>query len=250
MVVHDEADAFEMVYANPNPQLTEQLYSALEKAGGVERPAVELNSGIEASGTEAEVSPEIDLRQLRHHTKNTLQRMLALISEVPGLHDTPENQRLARELQRRIHLSATISNTLFGFTDAPGSMAERLRNLAGAMVDMMGSADQMIRVGVLVRGTCPDVLRQTVIRTAHELIGNAVKHGMKGRPSGRIAVRLVSQDVSTTLAIVDNGWGFSGRPREGEGLTLARSLAAKHGGALRLEGVDGGAATLELPHWR
>jgi two-component sensor histidine kinase len=239
-----------MAYATPPPRLTNQLYAALEKTGTLEGPAVRMDGDIETSAIEAEVPPEIDLRQLRHHTKNTLQRMLALISEVPGLHDTPEGQHLARELQRRIHLSATISNTLFGFTDVPGAMAERLRQLAGAVVDMMGSADQMIRVGVLVRGTCPGYLRQTVIRTAHELIGNAVKHGMQGRPSGRIAVRLVSQDASTTLAVVDNGWGFSGRPREGEGLALARSFAAKHGGVLRLEGADGGAATLELPHWR
>jgi two-component sensor histidine kinase len=245
-----QTDAFDMVYATPTPQLTTQLYATLENAGGAESPAAGLDSDIKTSATDAAVSAEIDLRQLRHHTKNTLQRMLALISEVPGLHDSPQGQHLARELQRRIHLSATISNMLFGLTDMPGSMAERLRQLAGAVVDMMGSADQMIRVGVLVRGTCPGHLRQTVIRTAHELIGNAVKHGMKGRPSGRIAVRLVSQDASTTLAIVDNGWGFSGRPREGEGLALVRSFAAKHGGALRLEGADGGAATLELSHWR
>jgi two-component sensor histidine kinase len=250
MVVEDETDAFDMAYATPTPQLTEQLYATLDNAGAVDKPGAELDSDLKTSGIQADAAAETDMRQLRHHTKNTLQRILALISEVPGLHDTPEGQLLARELQRRIHLSATISNTLFGLTDVPGSMAERLRHLAGAVVDMMGSANQMIRVGVLVRGTCPGHLRQTVIRTAHELIGNAVKHGMKGRPSGRIAVRLVSQDPCTTLAIVDNGWGFSGRPREGEGLALVRGFAAKHGGMLRLEGTDGGAATLELPHWR
>lgn len=191
---------------------------------------------------------EIDLRQLRHHTKNTLQRILGLIAEAPGLCDTPAGQKIARELEYRIGLSAAISNALFGLTEAPGSMVERLRQLAGAVVDMMQDADQVIRVGVSVRGSCPAVLREAVVRSAHELIGNAVKHGMKGRPSGRIAVRLISDENRTVLTVVDNGWGFTGTPRSGQGLALTRDFAGRHGGSLTLEGMDGTVATLEFPH--
>jgi two-component sensor histidine kinase len=191
---------------------------------------------------------DIDLRQLRHHTKNTLQRILGLIAEAPGLCDTPQGEKLARELEYRICLSATISNALFGLTDAPGSMAERLRQLGGAVVDMMRDADQVVRVGVSVRGCCPARLREAVLRSAHELIGNAVKHGMKGRSSGRVAIRLVTDDDCTTLSVLDNGWGFTGTPRSGEGLALARGFAARHGGSLTMDGDDGTVATLELPH--
>jgi two-component sensor histidine kinase len=191
---------------------------------------------------------EVDLRQLRHHTKNTLQRIIGLIAEAPGLRDTPEGEKIAQELEYRISLSANISNALFGLTDAPGPMADRLRKLAGAVVDMMRNADQVIRVGVLVRGCCPLGLREAVMRSAHELLGNAMKHGMKDRPSGRIAIRLISDNAVTTLTVLDNGWGFTGTPRSGEGLTLARGFAARHGGSLELDGVDGTLATLELPH--
>ena len=145
---------------------------------------------------------EIDLRQLRHHTKNTLQRILGLIAEAPGLCDTPAGEKIAQELEYRIGLSANISNALFGLTSAPGSMADRLRQLAGSVVDMMRGADQVIRVGVSVRGTCPPAVREAVLRSAHELLGNAVKHGMKGRPTGRIAVRLVSDRDTTVLSVV------------------------------------------------
>jgi two-component sensor histidine kinase len=191
---------------------------------------------------------EIDLRQLRHHTKNTLQRILNLIAEAPGLYDTPQGEKIAQELEYRICLSATISNALFGLTDAPGSMADRLRQLSGSMVDLMRDPDQAIRVGVFVRGCCPPRLREAVLRSAHELIGNAVKHGMAGRPSGRIAVRLVTDEDSTTLTVLDNGWGFTGKPRSGEGLALTRDFAARHGGSLTMDGMDGTVATLELPH--
>jgi two-component sensor histidine kinase len=191
---------------------------------------------------------DVDLRQLRHHTKNTLQRILGLIAEAPGLSDTPAGEKIARELEHRINLSATISNALFGLTNAPGSMAERMRQLAGAVVDMMRDADQVIRVGVSVRGCCPVDLREAVTRSAHELLGNAMKHGMKGRPSGRITVRVISEESRTTLSVVDNGWGFRGVPRSGEGLALARAFAARHDGCLTVDGQDGTVATLVLQH--
>jgi two-component sensor histidine kinase len=191
---------------------------------------------------------EIDLRQLRHHTKNTLQRLMGVIAETSDLCRTPEGERLVRELEHRISLSATISNALFGLTGAPGSMLERLRQLGGAMVDLMRESDQVIRIGVSVRGCCPAPLRESVLRAANELIGNAVKHGMRGRSTGRIVVRLVSDDARTVLSITDNGWGFSGEPRQGEGLAVAESFADRHGGTLVLDGTDGTQAILTLPH--
>jgi two-component sensor histidine kinase len=71
---------------------------------------------------------------------------------------------------------------------------------------------------------------------------------MKDRTNGRITVRLVSDANSTVLTIMDNGWGFETGPRPGEGLKLAHSFAARHGGCLKLEGSDGALATIELPH--
>jgi two-component sensor histidine kinase len=191
---------------------------------------------------------DLDLRQLRHHTKNALQRIIALFAEAPGFGDTPQGEKIVQELEHRIGLSAAISDALFGLTDAPGPMAARLRQLAGAVVDMMRDTDQVIRIGISIRGRCPANLRDAVLRSAHELISNAVKHGMKGRPAGRIAVRLVSDERCTTLTVLDNGWGFVGKLRTGEGLALARSFAALHDGSLSMDGDDGTVATLTLPH--
>ena len=212
----------------------------------VRAESLELLERADAPGGDA--TADIDLRQLRHHTKNTLQRIMGLIAEAPGLRDTPAGERIARELEYRIGLSAAISDALFGLTGTPGAMVDRLRQLAGAMVEMMRETGQVIRVGVSVRGCCPVELREAVLRAAHELIGNAVKHGMKGRPSGRITIRLVTAEDGTTLTVVDNGWGFSGPPRLGEGLSLALDFAARHGGTLEMDGGDGTVAALELPH--
>jgi two-component sensor histidine kinase len=234
-----------MSYVSASALTTRRPLVSRDERSSIGQP-VEL---LDRLGTDEDgAGGDIDLRQLRHHTKNTLQRILGLIAEAPGLCDTPAGERIAQELEYRITLSADISNALFGLTGAPGSMAGRLRRLAGAVVDMMRDPDQMIRVGVSVRGSCPTDLREAVLRSAHELLGNAVKHGMKGRPHGRIAVRLISEHDRTTLTILDNGWGFSGTPRDGEGLSLARGFAARHGGSLSLECVDGTVASLELPH--
>jgi hypothetical protein len=66
---------------------------------------------------EGDAGDDIDLRQLRHHTKNTLQRILGLIAQAPGLCDTPAGEKIAQELEYRIALSANISNALFGLTN-------------------------------------------------------------------------------------------------------------------------------------
>lgn len=204
--------------------------------------------GADIGRAEDGAGNDVDMRQLRHHTKNTLQRIIGLLSEIPGLLDTPAGEKVARELEYRICLSAEISNALFGLTGAPGSMADRLRQLAGAMVEMMREPEQIIRTGVSVRGCCPPGLREAVIRSANELIGNAVKHGMKGRPNGRIAVRLLTVGAVTTLTVTDNGWGFEGAPQFGEGLSLARLFAERAGGSLEMDGADGTNAVLTLRH--
>lgn len=230
----------------PRPLISKADLSTPRVAGPAQPPA-DLASAGTAPAAPADDAAEIDLRQLRHHTKNTLQRLIGMLAEVPGLMDTPTGEMLARELEYRICLSAQISNALFGLTQAPGPMAERLRMLAGALVELMRGADQVIRVGVSVKGCCPPALREAVLRSAHELIGNAVKHGMKDRPSGRITVRLVTGAETVTLSVNDNGWGFDGAPTTGEGLSLARSLVEQAGGTLELDGADGTLARVTLP---
>jgi len=196
-----------------------------------------------------ETEEALDLRQLRHHTKNALQRILGLIAQAPGLHDTPQGERIALELEQRIQLSATISNALFGLTRSPGPMTERLRSLGNSVADLLRDPAQVIRVEVSVRGQCPAGLRETVLRVAHELVGNAVKHGMRGRDEGRIVLRLESgQPGRTRLTVTDDGRGFSGCHRGGEGLSLARSLAEQCRGSLRITCGEGTVAVLELPH--
>ncbi|MDR3537242.1 MAG: sensor histidine kinase [Acetobacteraceae bacterium] len=205
------------------------------------------SSGLPLCATPEASDDELDFRQLRHHTKNALQRIIGLIAESPELQQTPQGARLARELEQRICLSAAISNALFGMTRAPGSMAERLRTLGRSIVALMGNPGQAIRLDVQVSGTCPAEHRSAVLRVAHELVGNAVRHGMHARASGCIIVQLVCSPSGTILTVRDDGWGFEPTVARGEGLGVASGLALQLGGTLELRRDNGTLARLELP---
>jgi two-component sensor histidine kinase len=176
-----------------------------------------------------------DIRQLRHQTKNALQRIVGLIEEYPGLQDSETGQALAADLQRRILLAAAVSDALFGFTSAPWPFAQRLSSLCEAVVALLRGAHQTIGLDVVVNVRCPPTLHDTVLRVAHEFVGNAVKHGTHARSRGRIEVRLVAKDSGVRLIVTDDGWGCPEKPLQGEGLSLARQLAATERGTVDLE---------------
>ncbi|MCK8783792.1 hypothetical protein M0638_05270 [Roseomonas sp. NAR14] len=220
---------------------------------------VRAGAAVTAAGTDRAEDPsdrrepldETAFRQLRHQTKNALQRVLGLVLHNPALHATLDGQRLARELERRICLSAAVSDALFGLTRRPATMAERLRQLGESVIALLGDMEQMLHLDVATQGHCPPPLRGTVVRIAHELLGNTVKHGMHMRLLGHIEVRLASEASRTVLTVRDDGWGFVGTVQDGEGLSLARQLAAAHGGNVRLRRAEPFTeAEVILPHPR
>lgn len=189
------------------------------------------------------------LRLLRHHTKNTLQRILAEVVLIDGSRLSLESGRMLRDLERRIMLSASISDALFGMTGAPRAMEERLRTLCKGTIELLGDPDQIIRLDLAVAGDCPAHLCETVLRAANEMLGNAIKHGLHERMLGKIKVRLVSGTRETWLTVEDDGWGFCAAREEGEGLGLTQALAEQHGGSSSIRRIgDGTRAEMILPN--
>jgi len=191
---------------------------------------------------------ECDFRQLRHHTKNVLQQILLQISQAQDLRATTCSRLLLADLQRRILLSAQISDALFGLTRSPASMSDRLRRLSESTIRLFADGTQVIRAEVTVVGACPVPLQSLALRVAHEFVGNAVKHGMQARLVGTISVRLATGiDGRTALVVTDDGWGFDDSPIAGEGLKIAAELAASVAGTVSLRRTQVTMATLELP---
>ena len=185
-----------------------------------------------------DTSEQLSMRQLRHHTKNALQGLLNQVSACSGLQQNAAGRALARDLERRIHLSASISDALFGLTRAPRSLDSRLELLGRAVVSMVSDPDQDIALEVAVLGRMPRSVEDVLVRVAHEMIGNAIKHGMTLRMIGRIDVAIDARDGGVVMTVSDDGWGLcdDGRVPEarGDGLRIAELLADQVGGAVSL----------------
>jgi len=206
-------------------------------------------NGLQTLTAQDEAGERIELRQLRHLTRNALQRLIFQVASCPGLTDSPAGQALAADLETRIRLTADISDALFGLTRAPESLQERLASLSGSIVRLLAHAGQAIETEVVVRGTCPRGLHDGVVRIVHELVGNAVKHGMWQRASGHILVQVRADTHATLVIVSDDGWGMVDRAPPGDGLSIVSVLAADFGGTARLQRADGWTiASAELPH--
>ncbi|HVY17844.1 MAG TPA: ATP-binding protein [Rhodopila sp.] len=213
-------------------------YSAADR----DHPADRLRFAADAADT----SP-LAFRLLRHQTKNALQRIIAQCEQME-LHRTAAGAALAEAVQRRIILSARISDALFGLTAQPGPIDHRLQALMQATIELLSDDVQVIRTEIELVGDCPERLAPVVLQVAHEMIGNAVLHGMRLRLVGTISISLhTSVAGSVRLQVCDDGWG----PPEdavGEGSAVIAGLARAHGGCVTLLRTGGWTlATMSIP---
>lgn len=197
------------------------------------------------------VDEVLTMRLLRHHTKNALQRIIAQVSGT-DLRATPAGAALADEIERRIRLSARVSDTLFGLTETPGPLADRLRTLTQSVVALIADPVQTIRTDVHLLGGCPPALESFVLQITHEFVTNAVKHGMHMRLTGEIDVTVEGKRpgmpyTGLTLVVRDDGWGAE-QAGFGDGLSVLQLMADRHGGTVSLARDAGWTvARLRLP---
>jgi two-component sensor histidine kinase len=179
-----------------------------------------------------------EFRQLRHQTKNALQRIMIQVLEAPGLRESRDGRRLANDVARRIELAAQISDALFGFTASLEPLPVRLRSLAESVITLYADATQIIRLEMAVADVCPPGRptgrEDAILRIAHELVGNAVKHGMHMRLLGRITIRLAREAGMAVLSVANDGWRMEDPACFGEGLALVEELARAEGGTVRI----------------
>ena len=180
---------------------------------------------------------------------DALQCILNVVSQTPELRGGPGEKVPGKRLQRRIQLAASLSDALFGLARAPGCIQQRLASVCEDVITLLGEPDAATELHVSAEiGFYPATLEETVLRVAHELVGNAVRHGMRARRAGSIEVALRTGYGRTILTVSDDGWGYGGTPMPGDGLSLAALLAAQNGGSVRLQRQsDRTVARLELP---
>ena len=176
---------------------------------------------------------DLAIREMRHHIGNTVQHIIAQL-ETTELRKTAAGAALVEDLESRLILSVRILDVLFGLSVASSSIQRDLEWLAGVTVSLLSDEEQQIRTEVKVVGDCPESLIPLVLHVAHEMVTNAVKHGMRMRLIGNIVVLIRAfADGRLALTVSDDGWG-PGSAEIGEGHSIMAGLARQYGGSVSL----------------
>ena len=166
---------------------------------------------------------EVVMREVDHRVKNSLNLVSSMLKMQSRQVKEPARQKL-REAADRVALIARVHEALYG----AASLSE---------VDMCEFLEGLSK-GLMVSSAAPDVQLETDFcdRTLSgqeavalglilaELVGNALRHGLRGRRDG--ALRIVceeAEDGRTKLTVGDSGAGFE----EGFDLRLAEGLGSK-----------------------
>ena len=194
------------------------------------------------------VAEPVQFRQLRHLTKNALQRILSIISSASEPESVQARHFLGNGLERRILIAAKLSDALFGLTSEPGSLHDRLARLSQGLIELFADDASMIEIAVAIQCGPSVDLDDLVVQVAHELIGNAVKHGMHQRLLGKIEIEVRDEPGRRVLTVADDGWGCLPSHAKAEGLSIVDSLLRQVGGTcdLRRNGKRT-VATVEIP---
>lgn len=204
-----------------------------------------------AAGDDAE-----QIHQLRHQTKNLLQAItLTLVDASLEMPSSAED--LVQDLVRRIQVTAAMADILFGATGPRTSFEATLKALCENVVRAFGPSGCRLTVDVRGRASCPQHLHRDLLRAAHEMVGNAVKHGQRGRGdrsamSGKdtgIRVRLRRQSQGVSLTVQDQGPGFPPgvATRPGGGTRTLDHLARTMSGRLSRRNWRGAVIRLVVP---
>lgn len=206
---------------------------------------------------DAPISPDIpeeaiNFRQLRHHTKNSLQRIIANIFDSSALCRSREGRQAADELVRRIELSAEISDALFGFTQTTKLLAERLQSLTDSLVALYTDGLQCIDTEILVSARMQSASRDAlIVQIAHELVINALVHGMHMRLLGKLSIHVTDQTGGgILLSVINDGWRMGEQVSTGEGLSLVMALTQSEGGAVDISSAPRTEFRIRLPSER
>lgn len=194
---------------------------------------------------------ELLLRELHHRVKNNLQIILSLINlQSNGIKDQKDLE-IFRESQSRVKSMAIIHEKLYESTDfANVNFEEYIQSLVRYLISYY-SAD-LIKVEI-------DVEKDIVLNMdtsvpcgliINELVTNSIKHGFEGKNSGKIYIKLQSDDGCLTLIVGDDGIGL---PRGVDienpqklGLQLVKSLTDQLDGKIEFDGSNGTEFTVQF----
>ena len=210
----------------------------------VERRVAERTAQLEA----ALAAKEVLLHEVDHRVKNNLQMVTALIvMQSRSLPQGPLRQSLQTMLER-IEALSTVHRKLYQSDDLTRfDVADFVREIASDVLGASGRRDievafDLVPLHVRAERAAPLAL------LVNELLTNAIKHGLGEGRRGRLTLSITREPGHATLAVVDDGVGMDGPPRDGFGSRLILLLAEQLQGTARwLPGDPGTRVEIRLP---
>lgn len=174
---------------------------------------------------QAETQQRVLLNELNHRVKNNMQMLQSLLANAARNTQHAEARQVLGEASDRLAAMAAAQRVLYGTADATrfdgqeflDAICKTARHAFPNNVQIACRSDV---------GQLPNDSAMPLALILNELLTNAVKHGMKGRP-GTIEVGLERSGDGFVLFVADEGPGFDldAVVRRSSGLQLVQGLA-------------------------
>jgi two-component sensor histidine kinase len=209
-----------------------------------------LNRTVDRLGQERDRTRTL-FRELQHRVANNMTFVASLLRlQERTIEDDPENARFKlAEAQKRIQTMARIHRRLYDPQAIDQPISEYLEGLTKDILAAAGASH--ISANLQIAPVKLDLERLvTLSLLVNELITNSVKHGFKDRMTGRITLKLTSEDDSrVVLVISDDGCGYDGNAPVGRslGTLIIQSLATQLQAELKWSRDLGTTAQIRFP---
>ncbi len=154
---------------------------------------------------------EMLMKELNHRVKNNLNMVRSLISLQGDSVSGTLIGDIFQDLESRISSIALLHEMLYKTgIDNTISLDVYLESLCSTIFSSFLSGDTQIRLALdLSPMSVSTDITLHVGLIVSELLTNAIKYGIKGRPAGRVSVSLTSSEQGLLLVVADDGPGMS-----------------------------------------
>jgi len=152
---------------------------------------------------------EVMMAELNHRIKNNLAIVSGLLAlQITESDPNATKESALRDCITRIQSISLIHQILHEENVDAVDMRETARRIAGMVCDTLSAPGR--RIGCQVRGDVlmiPCKAATSLGLAINELVCNAVKHGLAGRPRGRVSITIKAGDP-LRISVSDNGRGL------------------------------------------
>lgn len=189
-------------------------------------------------------SHSVTMKEIHHRVKNNLQMVASILNIQARRTTDPQMKRAFRENTGRVLSIAAIHDILTG-TDHGDQVELRplLEKLRRNLQSMMPQGQEIL---ITIRGdrlSASSEKASSIALVVNELLTNALEHGYQNRQKGQVTVTLFRGRETSTIAVEDDGAGFSPGEKGADsfGLEIISLIVRdKLGGELQLQSGPGG----------